>query len=497
MIRKFIKYGVAFHVALMVVYSSWARGGSSTYYFWALPFLALGLLEMMLLMPPAARGDTPDKSLARLFGSLVRDPILYIGIALLTFLTIQWVNGPCELVEDAAALSGWKYSDPPSPSLPFCVDRPEALEPLLWFLAVVVAVLAVRNSLKPSARFLLLKCIAVNGAALSLLGFAQALTCPGKLFWYREMPVYFFSTFGYPNHAGTFFTMTTAISIGLLIRAIGDEEHRHEVGWLTLTFLFNAAGIYGSLSRAAMIMGSLIILVFFVYALFYLSSRVSRPRLVATAAIAFFIAVCATILTVTPGSPLKKELDTVDWAHLSSDAYAGDRKELAQGAIDIWQDHPWTGVGGWGFRRYIGLYIPEERWQSLMAHGRANVHNDAIQFLCEHGMIGFGLMAAIAIILLVHGVVGIILGRREIDVRTLKRRTWLGSVSPCAWGVLAATAAMAVHSTIDLPFRSVANTLIWFIGLACLPGLMPRRRKAVQKQEAAPEAKPSDQPTAG
>lgn len=486
MIRKLVKYGVAFHVALLVIYSSWARGGSSSHYLWALPFLALGVLEMMLVLPPAARGDTPEKSLSRLFRSLVRDPILYIGAALLIFLTIQWMNGPCELVEDAEAFSGWKYTDPPSPSLPFCVDRPEALQPLLWFLAVVVAVLAVRNSLKQSARFFVLKCIAVNGALLSLLGFAQLLTCPGKLYWYRAMPVYFFSTFGYPNHAGTFFTMTTAITIGLLIRAIGDPEHRRECGWLTLAFIFNAAGIYGSLCRAAIIMGSLIIAAFFIYAIFYLYSRVSRPRLLATAAVAFFIAVCATILAVTPGSPLKAELDTVDWSNFSSSIYAGDRKELAQGALDIWQDYPWTGVGGWGFRRYIGLYWPEEKWDALLGHGRANVHNDAIQFLCEHGMIGFGLMLAMAIVLIVHGLIGVIMGRREVDLRTMRRRTWLGSVSPCAWGVMAAAVAMAMHSTLDLPFRSVANTLIWFIGLACLPGLTPRRRTSDTKAAQTP-----------
>lgn len=476
MIRKFVRYGVAFHVALMVIYSSWARGGSSTYYFWALPFLALGVIEMMLLMPPAARDDTPAMALSRLFRSIFRDPIFYIGIALLVFLTIQWVNGPCELVEDPEAFSGWKYTDPPNPSLPFCVDRGEALQPLLWFLATIVAVLAVRNSLKSSARFFLLKAIAVNGALLAILGFAQALTCPGKLFWFREMPVYYFSTFGYPNHAGTFFTMTTAISAGLLIRAIGDKEHRSESGWLTLVFLFNAAAIYGTLCRAAIIMGTAIILFFFIYALFYLSTRVSRRRLIMAGAIIFFLAVCAALLVVTPGSPLKAELDSVDWENLASYTYAGDRKDLAESAIDIWQDHPWTGVGGWGFRRYVGLYMPEEKWEYLLMHGRANVHNDALQFLCEHGMIGFGLMVAMFLVLLVHGIAGIIMGRRETDVVTMRKHTWLGSVSPCAWAVLAATAAMAFHSTLDLPFRSVANMLVWFIGLACLPGLTPRRR---------------------
>lgn len=491
MTKKLLKYGVAFHVALMVIYSSWARGGSSPYYLWALPYLALGVLEMMLLLPPASRDETPETAVGRLFRGLVRDPITYLGLALLAFLTIQWANGPCELVESAEAFSGWDYTKPPAPSLPFCVDRFEALQPLLWFIAVIVAVLAIRNSVKPSGRYFLLKLIVVNGALLSVLGFAQLLTCPGKLYWYRVIPVYFFSTFGYPNHGGTFFVMTTALSIGLLIRAIGDAEHRRESGWLTLVFIANAAGIYGSLSRAAIIMGSLIIVVFFIYALFYLSTRVSRPRLMATASIAFFIACCVAIFAFTPGSPLKRELDTVDWENFSSSVYEGDRKDLAEGAIDIWRDHPWTGVGGWGFRRYVGLYFPEEKWQELLAHGRANVHNDALQFLCEHGMIGFGLIVAITLVLLLHGMYGVIRTSRELDIRTMRTRSWIGSVSPCAWGVIAAVAAMAVHSTIDLPFRSVANMLIWFICLACLPGLNNRARKAAHVHSEPVQAAPS------
>ncbi len=477
MIDLFVRYGVAIHVALMVVYSAWARGGSSPAYMWALPWLCLGLLEMLLLLPPAHRGETPQAAVKRMIGGIFLDPITYIGIALVGFLVIQWLNGPCELVENAEAFSGWDYEPPPWKTLPFCVVREEALQVLIWFLAVVSAVVAVRHAIRPSARYFMLKLFVANGALLSILGFVQILTSPGKLFWYRPIPVYFFATFGYPNHAGTFFVMMTALNMGLILRAIVNKGRRLEVAWLALTFCLNAAGIYGSLCRAAIVMGSLIIVVGLVYGLIYLWNRISRVKVLATAVIVAAVAVCAAVLALVPGSPLKKEIDTIDFSHLAS-VYEGDREELGQAALEIWKDHSWTGVGGWGFRRYVALYMPEDRWHYLQTSGRANVHNDALQFLCEHGVIGFGLMAALALALLGHALVRLPLIRRETNSTTGQPRSWFESVSPCVWGAFAAIAAMAVHSTIDLPFRSIANTLVWFVLLACLPGFMPSKESS-------------------
>ncbi len=477
MIDLFVRYGVAIHVALMVVYSAWARGGSSPAYMWALPWLCLGLLEIMLLLPPAHRGETPQGAVKRMLGGIFLDPITYIGIALVGFLLIQWLNGPCELVENAEAFSGWDYEPPPWKTMPFCVVREEALQVLIWFLAVVSAVIAVRHAMRPSARYFILKLFVANGALLSILGFVQLLKSPGKLFWYRPIPVYFFATFGYPNHAGTFFTMMTALTMGLILRAIGNKGRRAEVTWLAIAFCLNAAGIYGSLCRAAIVMGSLIIAAGLVYGLIYLWNRISRVKVLATAVIVAAVAVCACVLALVPGSPLKKEIDTIDFSHLAS-VYEGDREELGQAALEIWKDHSWTGVGGWGFRRYVALYMPEDRWHYLQTSGRANVHNDALQFLCEHGVIGFGLMVALALALLGHALVRLPLIRRETNSTTGQPRSWFESVSPCVWGAFAAIAAMAVHSTIDLPFRSIANTLVWFVLLACLPGFMPSKESS-------------------
>ena len=493
MLDLFVRYGVAIYIAVMVAWASWARGGSSPAYVWALPWLALGIIEMMLLQPPGHRGESPENSLRRLFRGLIRDPILYIGVGVIGFLTIQWLNGPRELVFDTLQ-NAWQYGPAPVESMPFCVDRPEALQVLLWSIASVVVVLAVRHGLKPSARSFLLRLLVINGALLSAFGLLQLFTqgeaffsypMTAKLFWYRPIPVYFFSTFGYPNHAGSFFVLLTAVNIGLLIHSFADAQARHRVGWLGLTFVFNAAGIFGSLCRAAMVLGVLIILFGLVYALVYLRHDLKKREVVCVLSFVGLMALVVAGFAFAPSSPLAKELKTIDVAHLAS-VYEGDRQVLFDAAKEIWRDYPWTGVGGWGFRRYVGLYVGEEQMEYLKTAGRANVHNDTLQFLCEHGAIGFGLILALLTVLVVHVFLRLFRLKRRVDLDSGVTLSWFDSLSPLAVMGLAGCAAVVVHSTIDLPFRSIAVTLAWFIVLASLPAFLPVESASKKKHSSHP-----------
>ncbi len=49
---------------------------------------------------------------------------------------------------------------------------------------------------------------------------------------------------------------------------------------------------------------------------------------------------------------------------------------------------------------------------------------------------------------------------------------------------------MAVHSTIDLPFRSVATMLVWFIALSSMPYLIPKRKAKPKNLVALPPPQP-------
>lgn len=472
MIDLISKFGVAINVALLVVWSSWARGGSAPAYFWALPFLALGIIEIMILMPPRIKGDSLASATSSLFKRVISDPVFYFGLLLLLFLLVQWLNGPLTLEYDSTE-SLWKYTKPKVDGLPFCVDQSEAQQVLIWFFAVFVALMAVRHALNRSGKYLMLQIFVYNGALLSFLGLAQFLTCPDKLFWYRQMPVYFFSTFGYPNHAGAFFTLTTALNLGLLTNSLGNvDKIKHSI-LLTIALVLNIAGVVGSLSRAAIVLTTLLLVFSVVYGAIYFGKALRRGVFVRVAVIACVVLVSVGVLCVTTGESLLKEVKTINCESLSS-VYGNDRLELAEAATKIWTDYPWTGVGGWGFRRYVGLYMGEERWGMLQQHGKANVHNDILQFLCEHGAIGGGLIIIIAGSLIIH--LFFRLSRmKRIETVGDKKELIIRSISPAVVFSFVGCICTIVHSTIDLPFRSTAILIMWFCILSALPGLVRRR----------------------
>ena len=472
MIAYLARFGVALSVALFVLWSSWARGGSNFHYFWALPWICLLTLEMMFVLPLRGYGQSPRSAIRHQLKHIFRDPVFYFGIALLIFLTIQWLNGPREL-EWIAADAEWRFSDPPVPDLPSSVDQDGARQVLMWFAAVVTAVMAVRVCLDRTAKYFLLRAFSINGALLAVLGMAQMVSSPNKLFWYRPMAVQFFSTFGYPNHAGAFFLLVSAINMGLVIRALANlDEDNHPILY-SVTLILNILAVYLSLCRAAMVLETLLILFGLVYGCIYLYSRIGMAGVAKIMAATVAIFACLTFMALS-GTGFSRELKTITAENVSG-VYGGDRELLADTAVKIWQDNPWPGVGGWGFRHYAGLYIPQKDWGILREAGKANVHNDLLQFLCEHGAIGGGLIFAIVIAIVINLGWNLAHMKRAFNQAADKNATWFGSIPPTVIMAIAGLTCTIVHCTVDLPFRSTAILLTWFIVLACLPGMIRRK----------------------
>lgn len=470
------KFGVALHVALMVLWASWARGGSAPAYFWALPWLSLGLIEVMLLLPLRQPNESVQSAFVRLLKKIAMDPIFYIGMLLLAFLFIQWQNGPLELEYDVTD-QVWRYTEPKWKSMPFCVNQGEAVQVLIWFSAVLTTLLAVRHCIGPKGRMLLLHIFVWNGVLLSLLGILQLWTSPDKLFWYRPMKVFFFATFGYPNHAGSFFLLTSAINMGLFIHALTGQDEEYSYPWhLGVALIFNLAAVYASMCRAAIVLVSILLVFFLLYGLFYLRNRISKGVLFKLVTV--FVVLIGFIVAIAsmPNSSFAKEVKTITFDNVSS-VYGGDREILSEAAVKIWKDNPWTGVGGWGFRRYVGLYIGDDQWTFLQENGKANVHHDILQFLCEHGAIGGGLMIALALVLFIHLGIKLAAVPEAENTETPKIQLWFDSISPVVILSMAGIICVLVHSTVDLPFRSTAVLLLWFITLALLPGFVKRKKK--------------------
>jgi len=143
--------------------------------------------------------------------------------------------------------------------------------------------------------------------------------------------------------------------------------------------------------------------------------------------------------------------------------------------VAIWKEHPWFGVGGWGYKYLVASHVPESSWPALEKRGWANVHVDFLQFLAEFGAVGMALLlGALAV-----------LARDACDFRRCRRDAcWTLSVAGLALTVL--------FSGIDIPFRCPAILYAWTAMLAALPALClaPERRlfnapPAVPAAEAA------------
>lgn len=479
MISLLLRYGVAVHVALLAIYSAWARGGSAPAFFWAIPWLALGIVEMIFLLPPQRNGESLRAATRRAGRAIVRDPVFYVGLALVAFLALQWLNGPRELFYNAATAL-WEYTDPPWPGLPFCVVREEASQVLYWALGVVAILLAVRHGMRLESKRWLLRVLVFNGALLAAFGLLQMATGTDKVFWIRPISVFFFATFGYPNHASAYFTLLTAINIGLLLESLGHEEPREQArgSWLLVALVLNLLGVVFAMGRAGIVLTGGILVVALVYGAIYLAGRVTPAGKVRLGvAFAGLILFGALIVVAKPDNPLLAEIRSIDLLRLH-EQLQGDRAELAGAALQIWDDYPWAGTGGWGFRRFVALYMGPEKYEYLKAAGRANVHNDTIQYLCEHGAIGLSLIVGLIFILIGQLWFRLVTVPRVLDIGRVHARTWFMSVSPVVWMTVLGTSATVAHSLIDLPFRSMAILSLWFTALAAAPAFVPRKPRS-------------------
>ena len=147
-------------------------------------------------------------------------------------------------------------------------------------------------------------------------------------------------------------------------------------------------------------------------------------------------------------------------------------------AFEIFKDYPLFGVGGWGYRH---LCIPRMREEDrLQKVGGTNVHNDHLQFMAEHGAIGFGCLVAIVTMLIWP------LGRiwrALIDyVRFLPPKQQpakpiaVFSLPAPVFCILCAALATLIHAFGDCPLRSPAVLSLFFIELAAMDGFLQKLR---------------------
>lgn len=389
-------------VFLTVAALAWGYGGIRGEKLWWIAPPAVALLVAALIVGRTRR--------------MLRDPFFWTSLSLIALLAVPFLNTTVR----------W---------LPFCINRYGQLNVFLWFAPTLLAALTVRQVMDDADRLRLLELLTLNGFALAIVGWLQLATGARAPLWETVPPgfttVHFFSTFGYPNMSGDYFTTVAGLAAGLAM---------HEGGRRRTFFAFVsavcAASAFASLSRGAIMLCSVLIAAIAVRALFVALSTFDRRRIrrvFAVSTLAVAVAVAGTALLL-PKS-VKDEFAALDMTKVCA-RLTGDSQYHVDLALAMWKDHPLFGVGGWGYKYLTNEYAKHRPWIRVQKFGGINVHNDPVQFLAEHGAVGFALMLGSLALLIMP-----LIGRRR---------------EPLVFAILTVCALTTLHSFGDAIFRSPA-----------------------------------------
>ncbi len=406
------------------------------------------------------------------------------------------------------------------PWLPHAFRSDEAVTVLAWFTPVLVALLAIRHATLRHSKRLLCTFICMMTAVLAIAGIIQFVVDGTFLYWGMESHAFFFATFGYPNHAACFFPAVMALSIGMYLWVLEHREHTRMPPWFYLiAALLCAISAILSGSRAGVLFTLAILAITTVYVpIRYMGSVPAKYRLTVPAFLflATFIVIGSAAFRIyavnanaTRDEALRlaqteeekaaafalpayqkipavdtvlKEIGDTDWATFFEDPMlmrAGYQGILA---LRQWDDYFYFGAGAWSFRwlnaQYINTDDPEERvWlRNRTGVGQANVHNDTLQFLAEHGLVGFSLMVGCILALLIPFFATLLRSPSVPMNDAVADRCWFNRI--CAYCVFAfiATTMILAHSFIDLVFRSPACMMLYGLLFVCANGFVPRKK---------------------
>ena len=498
MLNLYIRNAAVFHVFAIVAMFTWICGGiRADLLVSVMPWFLLVLFTGMLFFPQVRHTETIVDARQRVWRGIVHDPLTWVSVALLVLLAIPFVNKGLCPVCDAELIASGADPAPPVKFLPFCVDRVDHYGVYQWFLPLLTATIAAKHSLLKRGKRMLLEMSVWNAVALAILGFVQQATGAQSPLWYGDpLGCYFFSAWGYPNMAGDYFTFMFIVSVGIwqyrvtqVANAPREREFESIQGpkyrlltahYMLLPALLLFVAALDTLSRAAIILSISLFFTGFLFVFFGYFDKASRANKLKMCILAAIALVVASFVAVTFAP---KDLKT-EAADISGDAVlqrVGGKGQYHQRvATVIFKEYPAFGVGGWGYKHLCTSYMTPEELKHIQKIGGVNVHDDYIQFCCEHGFVGAGLMLAILVLLALPLVRS---WRRMYNWalfappgRAPAKPLAIYCVPPPVICVCLGCVATFIHSFGDCAMRCPSVLCNLVLGLVCTDGYFPRER---------------------
>ena len=499
----------AIAVAAVVSLMGWLFGGTrGDVLLVVVPWVLLFLVEIMICFPQRYSYETTYEARERVWSDIRSDPLVWLAIGFGVLMLVPFVNkGLCPQCDYASIAAGVDAS-PPIKYLPFCVDRLSHLNTVIWFATAFVTAITAKHALLKSGKRLALSLIVWNGVLLAVFGFVQhGMGAPGPLWqeanalapkWRATL---FFSTFGYCNMAGSYFVLLFGLAVALWrdccekyheIRLAkekdGDASENRHMFWRKHYYLIPAIIIFyaalNTLSRAAIILAVVTATVYFFHTFVSFLSRRSKARR-AWAAFWSMLAFGLIVLFSLNYAPddIRREMDSLDTEEVLNRT-TGKGVYQSSVAYEIWKDNFLFGCGGWGYKHLsVPKLLPRIRkGERLGGPGQGNVHNDYLQFLVEHGTVGFGMIVAFVVLLLVPVFKTwnwLIKGQRFKKKKDQPPAPIQIFALPApAFCILTANTAVLIHAFGDCPLRSLAVLSLFFVSLSTITGFLPERNNS-------------------
>ncbi len=444
---------------LHLCFLPWALGAMHP---WSqLTSLALAMLGMFLaILPRNEDADFSDAPRTRLWPArqLCESPAFLLGLLFLGYITLQGLNPAWRFLsnDDAwwlepVAHVAWL---PSSVSAPFA--RTNSWRALIIFSSLLLLVSSVWVGFSRRKSYhALFTLLAANAGLLALFGLVQHLSGATRIYWsYVASNDAFVASFIYPNHAGPYLYLMTALAIALARWHDQRARKRMEESGPSTVFLFLAACcslmVIFSFSRLSIILLFVFILIIggvLAYQLFHRTGLTrDRPEFWP---LALTVAAFLCLGLVTLGTDKARDRFT----EMLDDPGEVRAHTLARhAASDMFHDYWMTGWGAgcfrYGFQKYTERYPEIHYFEGGGRRTWEHAHNDLIEFPVELGIVG---------LLPLVGIFGY--GAWQF----YRHRFWRNRVSLT---LVLGCALVLLHSWVDFVFQNPAILLTWSVLLA-------------------------------
>lgn len=445
-----LEWAVLLHAGSMLAFATWGFGGGAE---WVRTGLAWwGSLSVVIIL--AFVQDEENRAHSGLRPLRWLWPLAALNLLTLAAClspTFRPMHSGTELMLVKVEVPSWR----PSSALPSVAIYELWLFDALCLTAFNVAlVIRQRRALRG-----LLVFAGINALVLAVFGTLQKLAhAPGLFFGLVPSPqTFFFSSFVYHNHWGSFAVLMAAAILGLTwhyARRREDRDFLHSPAFTwVICVLAVAATVPLSGSRAC----SLLMLLLLGGALLHALIRVIRRRRHFRESVALPVAGALAALVFAAGAIWFVARDSIDLRVAKTKQQVSTMR--AQGTIgtrailyrDTWamaRDKLWFGWGTGSYPHVFLLYNTIKPNSDHIPIYYADAHSDWLQSVAEHGLVGTALLGLCAL----------------VPLAGLRPRHFSSTVPVY---LLAGCALILLYAWVEFPFGNAAVVLSWWVAFFC------------------------------